>query len=184
MAYGNAIRKRALSAQCIYCGERATSDEHFPPASVTPYGFILSACQECNSLAGTSFPYSMRDRAQHVKEKLAQRHAKAVKTAEFSSEDIVELDRTLASEVLLWQAEHVRIKARLAWCVESHLVNIGLVNLFAALNADNIFITLKESEFLPLTAEKTAKERLDQKRQRNRIKRRLRLATLGSTCFD
>jgi DNA invertase Pin-like site-specific DNA recombinase len=45
---------RSRGDQCVYCGERADSDEHFPPTSYRNLGYILPACRECNSFAGTA----------------------------------------------------------------------------------------------------------------------------------
>jgi len=43
------FRIRISGYFCVYCGEIATQDEHFPPMSYSLRGYILPACAECNS---------------------------------------------------------------------------------------------------------------------------------------
>lgn len=66
---------RIKGHQCYYCGDVATTGDHFPPQTVEPaHGYILPCCMECNLAAGTQHPYDLAERVKHVKDWLRDRH--------------------------------------------------------------------------------------------------------------
>ena len=70
----NSLRKRVDGRYCVYCGERATTDEHFPPVAHGLGGFIFPACSECNTFAGTAYARDFQRRAALVKRKIGERY--------------------------------------------------------------------------------------------------------------
>ncbi|MBY3441756.1 hypothetical protein [Rhizobium laguerreae] len=95
----NAFRVRIHGDQCVYCGERANSDEHFPPASYGNLGFLLPACRECNSFAGTAHPLNFLQRLAYVKEQIKSHAPRFTFTSEVTLQDI------LARPENVWLAE-------------------------------------------------------------------------------
>ncbi|TCB60212.1 hypothetical protein E0J20_09480 [Rhizobium leguminosarum bv. viciae] len=95
----NAFRVRIHGDQCVYCGERANSDEHFPPASYGNLGFLLPACRECNSFAGTAHPVNFLKRLAYVKEQIKSHAPRFTFTSEVTLQDI------LARPENVWLAE-------------------------------------------------------------------------------
>lgn len=72
-------RKHTHGAFCVYCGSRAQTKEHFPPASISRSGWVFPCCYECNSLAGTAHAADFDKRVQYVKNKLHKRNASLVR---------------------------------------------------------------------------------------------------------
>jgi hypothetical protein len=85
----NAFRIRIHGDQCVYCGEHAASDEHFPPASYGNLGFLLPACRECNSFAGTAHPLNFVKRSAYVKEQIKSHAPRFTFTSETTLQDIL-----------------------------------------------------------------------------------------------
>jgi hypothetical protein len=51
---------------CVYCGELATTREHYPPRTSTRGGFILPCCLLCNVTIGARWPFSFTRRTAEV----------------------------------------------------------------------------------------------------------------------
>jgi hypothetical protein len=84
---------------CAYCGSPADSIDHIPPRSVRPtllasglarrYPFIeVDSCRECNSLLGARSLWTLKDRRQHIKQKLKSRYAKYLRIPNWSPTEL------------------------------------------------------------------------------------------------
>jgi len=134
------FRIRIIGYFCVYCGEIATQDEHFPPMSYSLHGYILPACAECNSLAGTNYPTDFVNRASRVKERLRNRYQHQMETPDWSQEEIDEFGRNLKAEVLKWEKTTRIAKERIAWNAISYLASIDQCNDFVQTYAEEDFL--------------------------------------------
>lgn len=121
---------------CVYCGDIATSREHFPPASLTTKGLLLPCCLECNALAGTESGTDFALRAEIVKNKIRHKYQRALMVPLWGSDELDEMGRTLKGEIETWQRKRRIIQSRLAWNAESYLASIDKNNVFADLIAE------------------------------------------------
>lgn len=128
---------------CVYCGEIASTVEHFPPKAHTCRGFLLPSCSECNILAGTEWPTDFEKRAEYVKSKIEKRYTKLLTLPEWNKTEIKQLGRGLREGVEAWQKMQDIARKRVAWNAMSYLTSIDLSNDFAALDARND--TIQES---------------------------------------
>lgn len=85
---------------CVYCGDIATTVEHFPPVSVTNLGFKLPCCRECNALAIDENPRDFERRIESVKSRIRRKHWKWLQIPEWSHEDLTELSPMMRREVI------------------------------------------------------------------------------------
>ena len=122
--YANTLRKRIRGDWCIYCGELATTDEHFPPSTLTPIGLILPACLECNCLASTHFATDFDERCQFVKERLRTKYSRILKTPDWDQDEIDNLGYSIKTTVKKWQSLRDSLKPRLAWNHNAYLACI------------------------------------------------------------
>jgi hypothetical protein len=127
----NIVRKRIKGLFCVYCGEDAESDDHFPPKSLTPLGLLLPCCKECNAIAGTMWSCDFEERCQYVKDKLRTRYQKQLKTPSWSQDELDELDYNMRQVASQWQEQRDRIHKRLAWNAHTYLSSIDHNNYFA-----------------------------------------------------
>src|SRR5215471_17155100 len=97
------FRKRINGRWCVYCGELATTDEHFPPKTFTHHGLILPACSECNVLAGASWATDFEERCRYVKDRLRQKYKRVLDTPDWSKSEVGALGRALKRRVKAWQ---------------------------------------------------------------------------------
>ena len=137
-AFPNRFRIRLYGDRCIYCGEDANSDEHWPPlaASVSAGGgFILPACIECNCIAGAAYPTSFARRALFVKRRLRSKYHRFLSHIEWSEEELSELSPKLAREFRAWRGTKHIIHERLAWNALAYFANIVQTSDFAVLAA-------------------------------------------------
>lgn len=133
----NAHRIRINGDQCVYCGQPATTDEHYPPIAATGAtgdGLILPACSECNTLAGANFPYDFDRRVEYVKGKIKNKYRHALRSITWSEEELSELSPKLEKEFRAWSKLSEKTKERLAWNAISYLSLIVPPNAFVALN--------------------------------------------------
>lgn len=115
------FRVRLRGDWCIYCGEPAQTDEHFPPKSYTMRGVIIPACRECNLFAGTAYCADFAERARHVHTKLRKKYGRLLAVPEWSQEEIAETGPGIKSVLKRWKVEVSDIKRRLAWDAVSYL---------------------------------------------------------------
>jgi hypothetical protein len=111
----NGLRKRLRGTRCVYCGEHASAEDHYPPRCVSNIGFVLPACVECNGLASTYHPFNFAARASHVKGRLQHRYGKILHVPKWSEAEITELGRGLSDAVQVIRAQKAIVADRLAW---------------------------------------------------------------------
>jgi hypothetical protein len=122
----NSLRTRIEGRYCVYCGERPSTDEHFPPVSHGLGGFIFPACSECNALAGTAFARDFLRRAVLVKRRLSERYSE------------VTLDAVLARDESQWLVmlhEEATRRRRLDWSAQVYLHSIAEEHFIAIINS-------------------------------------------------
>jgi len=101
--FDNRLRVRLNGQWCVYCGEWATQDEHFPPATYSRNGVILPVCRECNGLAGTTWATDFIERVAHVREKLRHKYRNVLESPEWAQWELSELSYSLRQKVQKWQ---------------------------------------------------------------------------------
>ena len=122
--FSDELRKRIRGNQCVYCGQTANSDEHFPPATMSRIGVIMPACKECNVLAGTEWCFDFEMRCQYVKKRLRQKYRKALETPDWAKEELFELHGRLRGICSNWhQRKHLAIE-RLSWDTAVYIAKI------------------------------------------------------------
>jgi hypothetical protein len=131
----NILRKRIRGDWCIYCGDLATTDEHFPPITLTTVGLILPACRECNGLASTHFATDFEERCQFVKEKLRNKYSRVMQTPDWDTGEIKTLGYSIKTTVKKWQSLRDSLKPRLAWNHTSYLACIDQDDLLGQFEA-------------------------------------------------
>jgi hypothetical protein len=131
------LRTKLGGRWCVYCGMAADTLDHFPPRVYTRHGFLLPACRECNVIVGSDFPTDFEKRAALVKQKLARRHARALRFPRWESEEIDQLGYSMRKSVVSWQEKRRIAHARLAWNAVAYILSIApdkdFVRRFAAL---------------------------------------------------
>lgn len=85
---------------CVYCGDIATTAEHFPPISVTDTGFKLPCCRECNNFASNENPRDFERRVESVKSRIRRRNWKWLQIPDWSHEDLTDLSAAMRREVI------------------------------------------------------------------------------------
>lgn len=131
---------------CIYCGEWATCLDHFPPYSACLSGFLLPACKECNSLAGTEYPFDFRSRAKFVIERLRARYRKVLETPEWSAEEARPLGYSLKQMVKSWSKSRKIAIRRTAWNAESYLALLPAAKRFVDVTTQIELMPEKQQE--------------------------------------
>jgi hypothetical protein len=148
MRFDDFSRVRLDSVKCIYCGDISTTEEHYPPASYSYKGYILSACKECNCLASDKFPDNFTFRFDFVKYRLLKRYKHLYKLYEYSNDELEELNGNLREVCSLWLSAKKLIQKRLAWSVQDYFDLIDQDNPFVLINAVSPGITQNESVLL------------------------------------
>ena len=120
---------------CLYCGEPADLEDHFPPVSQTIKGLLLPACEECNALASAWHPFNLGARAALVHRKLAKRHKKIGRLPLWAASEVDELEGCLLDEVTRWRNGHLRLKRRLAWSAADYFHHIAAISDSAVYSA-------------------------------------------------
>ena len=149
--FGDQYRIRIGGRRCVYCGEHATTDEHFPPATYGWHGYILPACAECNALAGVVYPTDFVERSLHVKEKLRSRYHRHLRTPEWSDEELDELGYNLRKGVTAWEKQVKILRERLAWNAVNYIQSIDQCSVFV--------VDFVKQDFLELTKKINLKKR-------------------------
>jgi hypothetical protein len=116
---------------CLYCGAVATTEDHFPPATVSMHGLILPACNECNNLAGTEYSYDLGMRYLCVKTKLKRKYKRILSSPDWTNKELSEVSYNLRCGVLEWQKREEKLQKRIAWNAVSYLASIDHSNCFA-----------------------------------------------------
>jgi hypothetical protein len=117
-------RWRVGGTQCFYCGERAETDEHWPPKSLTCFGFLLPACKECNNFAGTEYPTNLEARINYVKAKLRHRYKRALDMPEWFPDEIEQEEYNLRVAIERGVELKTETERRLGWSPILYLLQI------------------------------------------------------------
>lgn len=131
------FRKRIYGSQCVYCGERPTTLDHFPPAVHCRAGFLLPACSECNMFAGDRWATNFPMRLKHVKDKIRLRYKRLLKTPAWAAEEIAELGYSIAKSIGHFSLKTAVLKERLAWDGLSYVASIDHCGDFLPLFHDD-----------------------------------------------
>ena len=112
---------------CIYCGDRATSQDHFTPlsfvAAVQSLGMSVSAkvkvllpsCLECNHLAGAKIFNSIHAKRCYIQKQLRRRYRKILQMPEWEGQDLTRLGPFLSRFVRDEIKKRAWLEERLAW---------------------------------------------------------------------
>ena len=105
--------------RCFYCGEPADTIDHVPPLSrVSDYEsiglvrdqyFLVSCCQRCNILLGSTLQDSLFDRLAELRSILLVRHRAQLNMPDWSESEIAELGVAMRDEVERGLREYNRI---------------------------------------------------------------------------
>lgn len=118
------FRERCHGENCLYCGETATTDEHFPPHSLTLRGWIFPACFECNVLAGVKFPTDLARRIAYVKARLKNRYARDLRHPHWSAREMIGMSENFVSMIQLANDRKGRIQNRIGWDAQNYLHHV------------------------------------------------------------
>jgi hypothetical protein len=110
---------------CTYCGEPATSWDHH----VRPFSYdnsnqfqrglayaqdeVVPACKACNSTLSDTYLSGIVPRAQHLRQRIRERHGQILLTPEWTGDDYREISGGLAAYVREKQGEKIILKCRL-----------------------------------------------------------------------
>lgn len=120
----NERRTRIKGDWCVYCGELATTEDHFPPASITAKGWLLPCCSECNSVLRDQEPFDLLKR-RHIVAKRYGRKLGRMKAEWRNTEIEEELEGNLRRSVKSYQTSRRRMVMRVKWSVEAYLARIA-----------------------------------------------------------
>lgn len=128
------IRLHLTSGHCVYCGDPADTKEHFPPrdeAGEFGTGLMLSACKECNSIAGRNHAFSFQDRSRYVNDRLRVRLRKYLDFPDWSEAELKQVSAKFRKEILGHLAMRERSRARIEWNAVSDLTSIAQEKRFS-----------------------------------------------------
>lgn len=131
------LRIDLRSTRCIYCGDLASGTEHWPPKFLTDYGYLFTACLQCNVFAGRIHPWNFHLRALHVKSKINEHYTKILLgESGWTLAELDELGQSLRDRVL-WSLvkdkrnlEYENARKRVAWNAISYIQSIDSTNCF------------------------------------------------------
>ena len=152
------FRVRIRGSWCLYCGEVATTVDHFPPlayAGANGRGVLLPACRECNSYLGARWPVSLEGRIIGAKSGLRKKYKKFIDHIPWSDEELQGMSTKLQKEYAGWRQKRNETLARLAWNAQTYLALIVQFNDFAALRVALGFSPENEPEWFTLLAQAT-----------------------------
>jgi hypothetical protein len=144
--FDNTFRTRLNGQWCVYCGEWATQDEHFPPATYSREGVLLPACSECNGIAGTNWATDFAARSAFVRDQLRFKYRHVLGTPEWANWELKELDYGLRRKVEKWQELRKITLKRIAWDAAHYLSLIDRGQYFAQASAAMSGIIVSEKE--------------------------------------
>ena len=119
-------RIRVIGERCVYCGERATCWDHFPPYAVDRVrGWLLPSCGECNGIAGDRHPYDFEARAAYVNRALISRWRHVLDSTPWSPAELRELGRGLADSIEPLAHARLIARERVRWSAVAYLATLG-----------------------------------------------------------
>lgn len=111
-------------ATCFYCGDLPNSQDHVIPWSMmfsvekhkgSDKGPRTPACMTCNSILSSFFFDTLHERCDYVKQYLLKKHAKILKTQDWSDEELKELDGKLKNHIIKQVNFKKEITPRVFW---------------------------------------------------------------------
>src|SRR6266478_8549647 len=123
-----AYRAITNGGMCVYCGQSASSLDHFVPKSmiraladtIEPIkrisGLVLiPACRECNSIAGARIFRTVGMKRRYIQKRLKQKYRKFLQLPNWSENETAELGSALAKHVHAGINVRTWIESRIAW---------------------------------------------------------------------
>ena len=117
--------RRVKGRGCVYCGLRATTNDHFVPISVVnmlqecmdqvPGKFLLPSCGECNGIASDRVFPTVAAKRRFIHARLKQKYRRVLALPEWSQAEREELGWTLRTSVDAGLAQKSVLTQRLAW---------------------------------------------------------------------
>jgi len=101
---------------CIYCGDVATTRDHFIPWTYNHVGKrketvgtgkkidgknIVPACLECNSMAGNKVFETIEKKREYIQERIEIKYKKIIRIPDWSENELKELGRKLMKDTRL-----------------------------------------------------------------------------------
>jgi hypothetical protein len=119
-------RIRVIGERCVYCGERATCWDHFPPYAVDRVrGWLLPSCGECNGIAGDRHPYDFEARAAYVNRTLISRWRPVLDSTPWLPAELRELGRGLSDSIEPLAHARLIARERVRWNAVAYLATLG-----------------------------------------------------------
>jgi hypothetical protein len=109
---------------CVYCGQRATTWDHFVPYSVAAAlmevvkvtgRYLLPACRECNQLAGSRVYRTVAQKRRYIQRRLIDRYYALYDLPSWSQDELSELGYNLRTYVEANKQSHEWIRERVQW---------------------------------------------------------------------
>lgn len=119
-----AVYKAVAGHQCVYCGMTADTKDHYPPRCTRTDGVTLPCCRLCNSLVGDRYPYSLADRMDYVKRRLASRYRRLLASPDWGEDELTDLGYSLSTRVLASCNRKAMVADMLAWDGLAYLASI------------------------------------------------------------
>lgn len=142
------FRVRISASRCVYCGNPAQSDDHWPPRSLTPHGYILPACIECNELASDDEPRDFRKRAELVISRLKRKYSKILNSPDWTLEEIEALGGNLRKEIEDWRNVKLNLNRRVAWNAIAYIASIDHSRCFVLSDVEWLLIDAEKRSLL------------------------------------
>jgi hypothetical protein len=140
----NRFRIRIKGYLCIYCGERSSTDDHFPPKCHSDFGYLLPCCRECNGAVSTSWPDNFERRAFLLKDWLRHRYKHYLKMPDWTEKEIKRMGRGMRSNILSSQIKKKILEERIAWDPLSYLASIDYNDIFVPIFVERDFFEVTE----------------------------------------
>lgn len=135
------FRIRINGQRCVYCGNSAESDDHYPPKSVSSHGMLLPCCRECNSSLGALHPFSFSNRCRLAKDSIRRKYKKVLNMPLWDEDEMEDLSYALKRSIIECEKVKSIINERLAWSAMSYLSSLDPERDFAAIVAECDLIT-------------------------------------------
>lgn len=147
MKHTDEFRIRLSGYKCVYCGEVASSEDHYPPRSISIRGMILPCCLECNTSLGARHPFSFVDRCRLAKDNIRRKYKKVLKMPHWDEEELSEMSYAMRIDIESCKRVRKIVEERLAWNAMSYISSLGSEKDFVAIIAecDSIINTEKPS---------------------------------------
>src|SRR4029077_758589 len=109
---------------CAYCGEIATTTDHFIPKAfrnaiddlgIVNNRLLIPACKECNSTAGAQIFNSIKEKREFIHFCYKRKYRNLLESEDWTEKELNELGHTLRSRIKASQQAKKIIKRRLKW---------------------------------------------------------------------